>query len=492
MNHSLWRVEDKEKFPRLAQDLQAEAVVIGGGMAGVLTVRLLQEKGVRAVLLEADRLGSGQTGNTTAKITAQHGQIYARLIREVGEEAARQYAQANQRAVKTYGRLVRALRIDCDWTECPAYLYTQAEEDPLREEAHAARQLGLDVIFTTETELPFSVKGAVRMNGQARFHPMRFLSSAAHGLEIYEHTRVCKAERDRVITEGGYVKAKHIIFASHYPFVNRHGFYFMRLHQTRSYVVALEKTQVLKGMYYGVDPGGLSLRPANGCLLLGGAGHRTGENQMGGRYRILEEAAKRLWPDCQVKTRWSAQDCMSADGIPYIGRYADSMPEWYVATGFNKWGMTGSMVAAMALSDRITGRDTTWAEVFSPQRFPLRASAPNLLEDGRQAVKGLSRALAVPPKAKMERLPEGHGGIVEWDSHKVGVYRDERGKEYMISPRCSHLGCQVEWNPDEKSWECPCHGSRFDYQGRLICGPAQRDLEQIGSSVDSSVYSQNT
>ena len=464
--------------PSLPGDLSVEAAVIGGGMAGLLTAYLLQEKGIEAVVLEADRVAGGQTKNTTAKITSQHGLIYTKLTRQFGAERAGQYARANQRAIGEYRRLIEALEADCGFEICPAYLYSGVEEDCLREEAEAAQSLGIPAEFTTETELPFPVKGAVRFDGQGRFHPLRFLEAVLPKVTVYENTRVTEVKGDKIRTERGTVRAKHIVFATHYPFVNFPGYYFLRMHQERSYVLALENALLPGGMYYGVDEGGLSLRTAGDCLLLGGGGHRTGENRKGGRYDLLRQAAVEYWPESREVGHWSAQDCMTHDSVPYIGHYASGTEGWYVATGFGKWGMTGSMVSAMLLSDLITGRDNPDADVFCPQRFDLPANAKNLLEDGKQTVKSLSRQIFTGGRALVEDLPAGHGGVVEVDGEKMGAYRDESGELFLVSTRCPHLGCQLEWNPDEKSWDCPCHGSRFDHRGNRISGPAQTCLER--------------
>ena len=476
---SIWSKTVKlPPHPPLPGDLSVEAAVIGGGMAGILTACLLREKGVETVVLEADRVGSGQTRNTTAKITSQHGLIYAKLIEQFGKEAAGQYARVNQRAIEEYRRLAGEWGAECEMEDCPAYLYSTENGDALREEAHAAASLGIPAEFTLETELPFPIKGAVRFDGQARFHPLRFLEAAARRVTVYEHTRALEVKGDAIVTDRGTVRAKHIVFATHFPFVNFPGYYFLRMHQERSYVLALENAPLPEGMYLGVDQGGLSLRRADSYLLLGGGGHRTGEDSAGGRYDLLRQAADRCWPDSREAAHWSAQDCIPMDSVPYIGHYASDREGWYVATGFRKWGMTGSMSAAMLLSGLITGQEEADGAVFSPQRFDLPASAKNLMTDGKQTVKGLSRQLFARGRAAVEDLPTGHGGVVDVDGEKVGAYRDENGELFLVSTRCPHLGCQLEWNPDEKSWDCPCHGSRFDCRGGLISGPAQIDLER--------------
>lgn len=474
---SIWhRTAKLPTRPPLEGNLTVETAVIGGGLAGVLTAALLAGAGVKTAVLEADRVGSGQTGGTTAKVTAQHGDIYCRLEESLGGEAAALYAEANQKAIKQYEELILKRNISCGWERLPAWLYSQSDENELAREAEAQRRAGLPSVFTKDAGLSFPTKGAVRCEGQAQFHPLKFLFSLAENLEIYEGTRVLEAEENQLRTSGGLVRAEHIVFACHFPFVNAPGYYFLRMHQERSYVVALRGGPQLEGMYYSVDPGGLSLRSAGEYLLVGGGGHRTGENKDGGKYEALSRSAGLLFPEAEEAARWSAQDCMTLDGVPYIGQFSASTPNWYVATGFGKWGMTHSMVAAQLLRDQILGRENPYAGIFSPQRFTPAASAGQLLSNGLHAVRDLGRELLAPARGAVETLPPGRGGVVELEGRKVGVYRTADGEAYIVDIRCPHLGCQLEWNPDEKSWDCPCHGSRFDERGRLLSGPAQQDL----------------
>lgn len=475
---SLWR--EKTELPEretLNGDIRADAVVIGGGLCGILTAYMLQERGVKTVVLEADRIGSGQSGNTTAKITILHGLKYAHVEKLFGEEGARQYASANQTAVRDYFELIKKLGISCGFEEKSSYLYSVNEENSLKEEFTALCRAGVDAHYTVDTALPFSVTGAVRVDGQAQFHPLRFLYGLSERVTVYEKTRVLSVKENEVRSEHGTVTADYVVFASHFPFVNFPGYYFARMHQSRSYVVALENAADVDGMYMSADKGGCAFRNVQQYLLLSGAGHRTGKNAEGGRYDYLLSRAKEWYPHANEVARWSAEDCMPIDAVPYIGPYSSSQPNWYVATGFGKWGMTSCMVSARLLADRITGQDNPNAEVFSPQRFKL-PSTDDLFKEGGVSVSGLAKAWVVPPGISAPELERGHGGIVEYDGHKVGVYKDEDGKVYAVDARCPHLGCQLAWNPDEKSWDCPCHGSRFSYTGKLLDGPAQTGIAE--------------
>lgn len=443
---SIWsKTAGLENRPKLKEDIACDVAVIGGGMAGILTAYFLQKAGKKVVVLEANRIGSGQTGRTTAKITSQHGLIYEKMIMDFGEDKTEQYLKANQRAIQRYGQVVEENSIDCDFKILPSYLYSLENGEKLKSEAEAVKSLGIPCSFREDTELPFSVKGAVEFPDQAQFNPLKFLEKISKDLQIYENTRAVKVEGEHVYTDDQTVKAQQIVFASHYPFLNKPGYYFMRMHQERSYVLSLRGAMELHGLYLGTDEENQwSLRQQGDYLLFGGAGHRTGENSEGGRYNKLREMAKALWPDCEVESYWSAQDCMTMDGIPYIGQYSSDTPNWYVATGFGKWGMTHSMVAAERITDLILGMDCEDSQVFSPQRFNLSGSASTMLEDGLKSVKGLGKGYLLPEE----------------------------------EPRCPHLGCRLEKNLDEDSWECPCHGSRFDKHGNLTDGPAQEGLSE--------------
>lgn len=474
---SIWtKTVSLPAFPPLEGDHHADVAVIGGGLAGMLTAAALAREGAEVIVLEANRLGTGQTAGTTAKLTAQHGLKYRALTKSLGPETAGQYARCHLAGVEHLRRLVKEWSIDCDFRDCTAFLYAVGVPGPLEEEYEACRALGMDVFLTRDTELPFSAM-ALGLRNQARFHPLKLLSALAEGVTVYEHSRVLSVEDRTVRTQQGSVTAGTVIFTCHYPFINVPGYYFARQHQERAYMLALEGVPPLNNCYLGVDGDRLSLRPWGQTLLLGGGVHRTGENREGGKYALLERAAHRYWPQCRITARWSAQDAMPMDGMPYLGVYAESRPHWLVATGFQKWGMSTSVVAAEVLRDLALGRtppaDTA---VFSPQRFHAGASARQLAEDMSQAVRGLSRRLLTPGRIPVEDLPDGHGGIVEIDGENFGVYRDQDGQIHAVPAKCPHLGCQLEWNPDELSWDCPCHGSRFDVDGRLLEGPAQTDL----------------
>lgn len=447
---SIWKQQIQlPKRSVLKEDIHIKNVVIGAGMAGLLTAYMLQERGQEVAVLEANTVASGQTGHTTAKITSQHNLIYAYLVEKFGEEKALQYGRANEKAIREYERIIQKEKIDCHFRRCSAYLYTEQEErvQELENEVQAARLCGIEAEFTKKTELPFSVAGAVRFHNQAQFHPLEFVKKISEKLRIYEHSRVTRLEDHCVITEHGMVEAEHVVFACHYPWLLTPGYYFLRMHQERSYVLALETKKEMGGMYLGIDTEGYSFRgieeDGKHMILLDGGSHRTGENIEGGKYQMLRKRAQEWYPESKEQAHWSAQDCMPLDKIPYIGYFSSDIPNWYVATGFGKWGMTSSMVAAEIITDMILGLENENEEVFAPQRFPVTAMSGNLAENTAKAVKGLSKQFM-----NTDQIPS----------------------------KCSHMGCKLEKNADEGTWECPCHGSGFSADGEVLRGPAQENL----------------
>lgn len=439
---SLWKMlqEENENNSAILKEKKNDwdVIVIGAGMAGILTAYYLQREGKSVLVLEADKIASGQTEKTTAKITSQHDLKYSKLIKNIGFAAARSYACANEAAIQEYEDLILERKIECQFKRVPAYLYTTQDANALQKEAEAAKLLGIDAHFTTETELPFSVSGAVCFRNQARFSPLEFIRAISKDLKIEENTRVIGIKGKRIMTTKGTFYAEKVVVASHYPFINKVGFYFLRQHQERSYVLALSGCGEMNGMYYGIDSDGLSFRQAGEYLLFGGASHRTGKNGCGGAYQTLKMTADQYFPGSKIVTKWSAQDCMPHDGIPFIGKYSVFTPNLYVATGFQKWGMTSSMVTAIILKEELCGRESPYGKVFSPQRIHFRAGFANLMTDVGESIKGLTKGFFHPKK------------------------------------RCTHLGCELVWNPDEDSWDCPCHGSRFDQDGMLLDNPANQ------------------
>lgn len=427
---SIWAKTTMPSFPRLNGDADTDILIIGGGIAGVLTAYFLHQSGANYLLVEKDRLCRGVTQNTTAKITAQHGLLYHKIVNSRGTETAQKYLRANQTALETYAQLCE--KIDCHFERKDNYVYA-AERRKLEDELRALQAIGYPAELRENLPLPLETAGAVKFSQQAQFHPLRFLAGIVRGLHIYENTVVREMIGSTAVTNGGRIRAKKVIVTTHFPFINKHGSYFLKLYQHRSYVIALEGAQNLDGMYVDESRTGLSFRNYGNLLLLGGGSHRTGKK--GGDWQELRVFAGIHYPRVREVACWATQDCMSLDGVPYIGPYSRRTPHLYVASGFNKWGMTGAMVAAQLLRDQVLGKENDWADVFDPSRSILK---PQLLVNGWEAVTNL-----LTPTKK----------------------------------RCPHLGCALHWNEAERTWDCACHGSRFSQQGKVLDNPANGDLQ---------------
>lgn len=428
---SIWSQDaTRPHFDSLHDDEKTEVLIIGGGIAGILTAYFLQERGVPYILAEKGSICSGTTSCTTAKITYQHGLIYSRLLRGFGAEKAGMYLRANRAAFDKFEQLCSDM--DCGYERRNNYVYSRRDRCRLENELDALSRLGFPAEFAADLPLPFETEGAVCFPEQAQFHPLKFLYSLAENLKIYENTFVREMEGTSAVTEQGMIHAEKVIVTTHFPFVNKHGSYYLKLYQHRSYVLALENAQDVGGMYVDENRKGLSFRNYGNYLLMGGGGHRTG--RPGGNWNELREFAALHYPGAEEKYHWAAQDCISIDGVPYVGRYSANTPEMYTASGFNKWGMTGAMISAMLLSDMVCGVRNDYEELFSPSRSFLK---PQLLVNGFEATKNL---LTPSPK------------------------------------RCPHLGCALKWNKAEHSWDCTCHGSRFSEKGEVLDNPANGDL----------------
>lgn len=424
---SLWQGSTHlPQFPVLKGDIKTDVLIIGGGIAGILTAYFLHQKGVNYVLAEQNRICGGVTGNTTAKITLQHGLIYHKILKSRGMEITKGYYEANKIAMETYSRLCNT--IDCDYTLKDNYVYSLNDSKKLFEELTALQKIGCNALFCKDLKLPINTQGAVCAPDQAQFHPLKFLSAISKDLNIYEQTKVREMVGNTAVTSCGKIIADNIVVTTHFPFINKHGSYFLKLYQHRSYVLALRGAEEINGMYVDENDKGFSFRNYRDLLVVGGGGHRTGKK--GGSFWQLKELKKEHFPDSNIVSSWATQDCMSLDSVPYIGKYSAATRNLYVATGFNKWGMSSAMVAAQLLCDMLTGVENEFAQVFNPSRSILK---PQLFINGIESVTNLLTS---------------------------------------TTKRCPHLGCALKWNRQEHSWDCPCHGSRFSEDGKLINGPA--------------------
>jgi glycine/D-amino acid oxidase-like deaminating enzyme/nitrite reductase/ring-hydroxylating ferredoxin subunit len=492
---SLWiETTPETSFASLAGDVSVDVAVIGGGITGITAATLLKRAGRTVALVEWRRVIRGVTGYTTAKVTSSHSVIYNDLVERFDEETARAYGASQEAALAQIARFVEDDRIECEFARTSNYLYAESEEDleTVEQEAATAARLGLPASFVRESPLPFSIAGAVRFENQAEFHPRKYLLHFVNqipgdGSHVFEETRALKvAEGDvcRVETDKGVVSARAVVVATSLPFLDR-GFFFAKAHPYRSYVVCpkVDETNAPPGMYVSTEHPSHTIRrsayPGGTVLVIAGEGHKAGQaDDSAERYRRLDEWARSRFSVESTEYRWSTQDYYSVDKLPYIGRLTRRSRNVYVATGYGAWGMTNGTLAAMILSDLILARENPWAEIYDAKRVEPRAGAATFAKENLSAAKHLllRRSVTTRKADEAAEIPPGGGAVIKVRGKNVAVYRDEDGVLHAVSPVCTHMGCVVGWNPAEKSWDCPCHGSRYSRDGQVIQGPAVRDL----------------
>lgn len=500
-HESIWMdASSPTEYGSLESNRRVDVAIVGGGIVGVTAAAKLEAAGREVALLERDRVLDGVTGHTTAKVTALHGLIYDYLIDHFGADRARQYAAANQAAIDDIEDTVESRNIDCGFERAPAYTYVNPGDDrsDVRQEVEAARRLDLPVSYVEETELPYEVSCAVEFANQAYFHPRRYLFELLQSVSdgnghVFEHTTVEDVDDGdpcRVSTDAGEVVADDVVVATHFP-IEDAALYFARLSPKRSYVIAARFAgETPEGMYYYPRDPYFSVRPhatEESLVLLGGQNHRTGE---GGsteeRYRELERQARERFDIESIEYRWATQDYVSVDRVPFVGKAAPHVTNVYTATGFGGWGMSNGVAAATILTDRILGRENPWQSVYRPTRLELRASTPALFSHNTHAMKRLAEDyVGGKPSLDLSVLDPGDANVYEGRDDPVAVYRDDDGEIHAVSAVCSHMGCLVEWNDGERSWDCPCHGSRFDLDGSVLDTPAVDGLDQVDLSNDA-------
>ena len=496
---SLWlATTPTTEYGPLENGLSVDVAVIGGGIAGLTTALELTERGRSVAVIEADRILEGVTGHTTAKLTSQHGLIYDQLREAFDLETARQYAAANETAIDAVEARVEDWGIDCQFERTPSYVYTESPEDTetIRAEVATAKRAGLRATFVEETPLPFDTAGAIRFNEQAQFHPRAYLLSLAAAIVedgenatqnyILEETRATGLESGspcRVETDRGEVVADHVVVATHFPFVDRGG-YFARMHPHRAYLLAVSlENSPPEGMYYSTATPAATFRPASAdgedLLIVGGQSHKPGLEGVSAseRYRRCARYAREHFAVDDIEYRWSTMDYSSVDSMPFIGRLGPGTKNTYVATGFSGWGMSGGTIAGMILSDLICDGESQWADCFDPLRVTPKASAKRFLEENSK-VGASFVADRITSFLSREDIPTAidEATVARRRGRAMGIYRDDDDTVHAVSAVCPHMACLVRWNDAERTWDCPCHGSRFDYTGDVISGPALEGL----------------
>lgn len=497
---SLWldSVKDNElNYGSLDEDICVDVCIVGGGITGISTAYKLCKAGFKVCVLEKDKIAHHATGNTTAKITAQHGLFYNYLINTFSDDFAKGYLEANLDAISDIKNIIDSENIDCDFEFQDNFVFTNLEEEvsKIKNEVTAVNSLGFNAEFMTDLpNFPIKVLAAIKFPNQAQFNPIKYIYSlcnyiVSNGGLIFENSKVydVKKSTDEYLTytDEHCVKSKYVVLASHYPIINAPGFYFLKMYQEASYLIAVETNSPLfDGMYINTKSPITSFRTAiyNGkkVLLVGGSEHKVGiETDLSDCYSKLEAVAKSLYSDAKVLFSWHTQDCISLDKIPYIGEFSNLMPNMYVATGFKKWGMTTSNVAANIICDKICGKVNKYEDIFRSTRFQPVKNGTEFVDMLKQVSNSLVLDKFKIPENTLNNIGKDEGKIVEFENTKIGVYRDNSGKFYAIKPVCSHLGCELSWNNLSKTWDCPCHGSRFSYTGKSLYDPSIKDLDLI-------------
>lgn len=478
-------------YPSLSTDLDVDVAVIGGGVAGLTAALALKRAGQSVAVIEAARVGTGVTGHTTGKVTSLHRLVYTELARRHGPDTARRYGQANQAAIEHIARVVSDEGIDCGFRRVPNFTYAETDEtlNLVRDEAALAARLGLPSVFTADVPLPFAVRGAVRFDDQVQIHAVRYVQGLARAVDgggsfVFEESRAL-ALRDGspavVTTERGSLRTRDVIVATSVPFGDQ-GIFAEKSFLHRSYVVASRAgSPQLEGTYISVDEPmrsilGVEIDGAS-YVLAGGEGHRPEDSgDTAERYRRLTAFSRDRLGTHEPVFRWSTQDSISVDGLPYAGLMSPDSTHIHVITGLRKWGLTNGSAAALILADSLCGRANPWARMFDSTRTPRAEATPAAL----QSVSLPTGPQHVAPDQEDKSAPivpaPGEGAVIEREGEKIAVYADPVGRVRSVSATCTHLGCTVEFNVADATWDCPCHGSRFATDGTVIQGPASTNL----------------
>ncbi|WP_087972284.1 FAD-dependent oxidoreductase [Oceanobacillus rekensis] len=507
---SYWKDStDLPEFPKLDKDIHVDVVIVGGGITGITSAYLLANKGLKVAVLEADRLLNGTTGHTTAKITAQHDLIYDELITNMGKSKARLYYEANTEALQFIKKTIDQHQIDCDFSEQDAYIYatTEGYEQKIQKEAKAYEQLRIDGALVDSIPFDIEVKNALVMRNQGQFHPIKYMNPLVQNIteqggQIFENTtavNVETGEQPAVLTrDGAKVTANHVLACSHFPFYEGLGLYSTRMYADRSYALAAKVNKKFPGgMYISADKPNRSLRSVtiNGeeMVLIVGESHKTGQGvDTMEHYKALEEFGQQVLGLEKINYRWSAQDLTTLDKVPYIGEITAGQPNILIATGYRKWGMSNGTAAALLLCDIVLKEKNNFKELYTPSRFYANPSIKNFFVQNADVVSHLIKGKLEMTNIDPFTLSNDEGSIISVKGERKGAYKDKEGKLHIVDTTCTHMGCEVEWNSGERSWDCPCHGSRFTYTGDVMEGPAEKPLQQYDYKLLDNLTSEDS
>ncbi|WP_345241690.1 FAD-dependent oxidoreductase [Pontibacillus salipaludis] len=493
---TLWMKQtDLPEFESLKEDIQVDVGIVGAGITGVTLAYLLSKEGMSVALLEADRILHGTTGHTTAKVSAQHDLIYDELIHHFGVEQARKYYRANQEALEFIQNLVEKDEIECQFTTEDAYIYGISDENSqkIEQEAKAYEMLRIQGEIIDRLPIDLSIKKGIIMPNQAQFNPLSYLQHLVREMmkkhvHIFEQTVATDVEegnQPKIITKNGAkVTCTSIVSASHFPFYDGKGFFFSRMYAERSYIVAAKTDQPLEGIYLSADQPKRSIRTTTfkdqTYVLLGGESHKTGQSHSSKQhFDALENFGRRHFNLSGTIQQWGAQDLITMDKVPYVGYLTSRHSNIFVATGYRKWGMTNGTAAALLLKDLIQKKENPYEDLFTPTRFYADPSIKHFLTQNTNVASQFVKGKVRFNTHSIDDLHPGEGSTIIHNAQKAGAYKDESGNVHVVDTTCTHLGCEVEWNAEEKSWDCPCHGSRFSYDGTVLEGPADEPLKRL-------------
>ena len=495
---SLWLKSygNNNKFDVLNDNIDTDVCVIGSGIFGTTCAYYLSKLGFKVVLVDKGALGHGTTGFSTGKITSQHGLFYDYLINSFGMDFAYDYLNANEDAIENIKKIIDYENIKCDFEFKNNFVYTTKTSDleHLQKEKLALENLNYSCDLVSKTSLPFDIQGALCFKNQAQFNPTKYINSLYVSIlnnkgVIFSNTLITDVKQDDdfcyVYNYDNIIKSKFVIIATHFPFINVPGFYFTKMYQSTSYALAIDTKKTLpSGMYISSSEPIFSFRTAKydgkDLLIVVGADHKTGNSvNYESTYGVLENEIKKYYPDYNILFKWSSNDCISLDKLPYVGTFSSLTPNIFVGTGFKKWGFTSSNIAANIIVDKICGNYNKYAYLFDSSRLKPIKNFKELKNMSVQTSKSL-----IFDKFKVKDYDFGNvsndsGTVVKIDGINVGIYKDRQGNIFPINPVCSHLGCLLSWNNADKTWDCPCHGSRFNYKGECISDPAFKDLEKF-------------
>ena len=497
------------KFPSLEEDIQVDVIIVGAGITGITSAYLLVNEGLKVAVIEAGEVLNGTTGHTTAKITAQHDLIYDEYIHNIGRSNARLYYEANTQALNFIKETVDQHKIECDFSQQDAYIYATTEKyaRKIEKEAEAYEKIGIEGGLVDSIPFDIEIQNAIVMKNQAQFHPTKYLVHLLQLIKekgglIFENTTAVNIETGEqpvVLTrEGPRITSNHVLACSHFPFYEGTGLYSTRMYADRSYVLAVKaKKKFPGGMYLGADEPTRSLRSVtiNGeeMVLIGGESHKTGQGiETMEHYKAIETFGDEVLGLEKIVYRWSAQDLITLDNLPYIGELTSGQPNILIATGFRKWGMSNGTVAGLLFRDRIMGYENNFEKLYTPSRFYAHPSLKNFFKENANVVGQLIKGKLDSPKTKPEDLSNGEGAVVTLDGHRKGAYKDDEGKLHIVDTTCTHIGCEVEWNNGERTWDCPCHGSRFSFTGEVIEGPAEKPLQKYDYKMIDNLTSEDS